>query len=113
MGADGAANDLPAAFFGGSKGPGGPTSRFVVVVGNHVAGLCVDRREERREIGGVDNPGRVQGDGVRAGMKAEAFDHRGSSLLAICALNYRVSQGRGAAQWARINESLRRTNSER
>ena len=32
----------------------------VVVVGNHVAGLCVGHREERREVGGVDDPACVQ-----------------------------------------------------
>ena len=28
----------------------------VVVVGNHIVGLCVGHREERREVGGVDDP---------------------------------------------------------
>jgi hypothetical protein len=48
----------------------------VVVVGNYVAGLCVGHREERREVGGVDDPACMQGHGVAAGDESRSHRSR-------------------------------------
>jgi hypothetical protein len=66
----------------------------VIVVGNHVAGLCVGHREERREVGGVDDPACVQGHGVAAGD--ESRSHR-SRRVRRCSRSARLRR----ATWRR------------